>query len=260
VSLMTALAWRVHREGLRYLFIPVGIFGAVVALVFGVSSSGQVNGAQELAQFAERYGTHGSVVPVGIGLLFGPGFVALFTAISAAMLVRNLIGSETSRGGIELLLAAPYRPRTIMTALLGYTAVVTTVYWLLMSGLIAVAVAVVCAADGASVTLTASYLVAALPVPLLVGWAAAALALAVNLLYPRLAQMGGYGIHVSGGGISGLPALLPGLAVFLTFVLWAPHVSALALLVIVGGATAALTILSVVTVTIRFRPDAVLES
>ena len=260
MSLLAALAWRGRREGLPYVFIPVGLFAALVALLFGVASSGQVNGAQQMANFAERYGAHGSLVIVGLGLLLGPGLVALFTTISVAMLVRNLIGSEASRGGLELLLAAPYRPRTIMTALLGYAAVVATAYWALMTGLAAVALAVVCAADGASVTLTGSYLAAALPVPLLGGWAAAALAVGVNLLYPRLAQVGSYGIHIGGGGISGLPPLLPGLAIFLSFAIWAPHIGVTALVAIVGGGTAAITVLSIAVVAVRFRPDGALES
>lgn len=260
MSLLAALAWRGHREGIRYLFIPVGLFAGLVAVLFGLASVGQVNGARQMADFAERYGAHGSVVVVGLGLLLGPGLVALFTVISVAMLVRNLIGSEASRGGIELLLAAPYGPRTIMTALLGYAAAVATAYWALMTGLAAAALAAFCAIAGASVTLTRSYLAAALLVPLLAGWAAAALAVGTNLLYPRLAQLGSYGMHMGGSGISGLPPMLPGLAVFLSFAIWAPHIGAAALVTIVGGATVGVIVLSVVTVAVRFRPDAALES
>lgn len=260
MSLLTALAWRSRREGLRYLLIPVGIFAAVEALIFGVASQGRVNGARQMAEFAESYGAHGSVVLVGLSLLLGPGLVALFTTMAVAMLVRNLVGSEASRGGLELLLAAPYRPRSIMTVLLGYAAAVGTAYWVLTTALAAAGLAVVCVTSGASVTLTAGYLVAALVVPLLAAWAAAALAVGVNLLFPKLAQAGSYGMHTSGGGLGGLPPLLPGLAVMLSFVLWAPHVTVTDLVAIVGGATAAVIVLSVAAVAVRFSPEGALES
>lgn len=133
----------------------------------------------------------------------------------------------------------------------------------LPAGMSAIAVAALTAvawSSGAAVSLTASYLFAALIVPLLAAWAATGLALLVNLLYPRLAQVGGYGINTGGGGIGGLPAVLPGLGVLFVFVLWASQVSAGELLGVAGGSTAAVAAAGIVIVARRFRPDAVLES
>jgi hypothetical protein len=260
LTLIRALAWRARAEGARYLLIPVAMFAAVIALVISLASAGHVNGAQTMATYAEGYGAHADAVTVGIGLLLGPGLVALFSCFSVTQLVRNMIGSEASRGGIEALLAAPYQPGTIMRALLGYAGAVAALYWACMSAIVVLAMAAVTWASGATVSLTASYLLAALIVPLLAAWAATGLALLVNLLYPRLAQAGGYGINTGGGGIAGLPAMLPGLGVLLVFVLWAPDVSAGELLVVAGVVVAAVAIAGVLTIARRFRPDAVLES
>jgi hypothetical protein len=145
-----------------------------------------------------------------------------------------------------------------MRALLGYVGMVAVLYWACMSAIAALALAAVTWASGATVSLTASYLLAALIVPLLAAWAATGLALLVSLLYPRLAQPGGYGVNTGGGGIAGLPAMLPGLGVLLA--LWAPDISAGELLGVAGGAVAAVATAGVATVARRFRPDAVLGS
>jgi hypothetical protein len=262
LTLIRALAWRARAEGVRSLFIPLAMFAVVMTFLIALSlpGVGHINGARALAAFAERYGAHADAVTVGIGLLLGPGLVATFSCLSVAQLVRGIVGAEASRGGIEALLAAPYRPGTIMTALLGYVAAVAGLYWAGMSAIAMLALAAITGASGATVSLTAGYLLAALVVPLLAAWAAAGLALLVNLLYPRLAQVGGYGINTGGGGIAGLPAMLPGLGVLLVFTLWAPAISAGELLGVAGGTTAAIAVAGVATVARRFRPDAVLES
>lgn len=262
LTLIRALAWRTRAEGVRYLFIPVALFAGVIALAVAIPAlgTGHVNGARALAAYAERYGAHADAVTVGIGLLLGPGLVAVFSCLSVAQFVRNLIGAEASRGGIEALLAAPYRPGTIMTALLGYVGAVATLYWAGMSVVAALALVAVTWSTGAAVSLTASYLLAALVVPLLAAWAATGLALLVNLLYPRLATAGSYGINTGGAGVAGVPAMLPGLGVLFVFSLWAPDVSPGELLGVAGAAVAAIAVAGVATVTRRFRPDAVLDS
>lgn len=262
LTLISALAWRARAEGVRYLLLPVALFAVIITfvIVFSLAGIGHVNGAQTMAAFAESYGAHADAVTVGIGLLLGPGLVALFSCLSVMQVVRTLIGSEASRGGIEALLAAPFRPGTIMRALLGYVGALAVVYWAAMTALAALALAVVAWASGATVSLTVSYLLAALVVPLLAAWAATGLALLVNLLYPRLAQAGGYGFNVGGGGIGGLPAILPGLAVLLVFTLWAPDIGAGELLGVAGGTVAVVAVAGVAVIARRFRPDAVLES
>jgi hypothetical protein len=260
-TLIGALAWRARQEGLRYLLAPIGMFAVVLAIPIGLSAAApqDVNSGQVMAQFAERYGAHADAVTLGIGLLLGPGLVALFCSLSVIMLVRNLVGSEASRGGLEALLTAPYTPATVMRALLGYVGAIAVLYWAVLTLLVTLALAIVTwSVNGASVSLTASYLIAALAVPLLAAWAATGLALLVHLLYPRLAQAGSYGINTGGGGIGSLPAMLPGLGVLLTFTLWGTHVGAVELLASTGGAAAVVAVAGVAIVARRFRPDYIL--
>ncbi len=78
------------RGGRALPAIPVAMFAAaVIALAISLASAGHVNGAQTMATFAEGYGVHADRVTVGIGLLLGPGLVALFSCLSVTELVRT---------------------------------------------------------------------------------------------------------------------------------------------------------------------------
>jgi hypothetical protein len=262
-TLMSALAWRSRREGIRYLLLPLALFAFVLLVLFLITlpDSGQgVNGAQELGTFGERYGAHADSIVIGVALLIGPGLVAVFGSFAVLQLVRNVIGGESSSGGIEALLAAPYRPRNIMVALLGFAAVAAAGSWAAMTAMLALAVALIAWTAGTSVSLTASYLLAALLVPLLSALCATSLAVGVNLLFPRLSRTGSYGLNMGGGGIGYLPAVVPGIAVMLVFSLWGAHVGLLELLAVAGGSTGAVTVVTVAMVAAWFSPDAVLES
>jgi len=169
----------------------------VVALgltVVPATLGGPVNGARTFARFASSDGEHAHSVGLGVVLPFLPGLVALCSAIAVGVVVRNLIGSEASRGGIEALLAGPYRPGSIMVALLGYIGALAVFYWAAMSALSAVVLVIIVWTSGATVTLSVAYLLSVLVLPLLAAWCATALSLLVNLLYPRLAQLGSYGL------------------------------------------------------------------
>ena len=67
LTLIRALARRTRAEGVRYLFIPVALFAAMItlAIVISLTGTGHVNGAKALAPFAERYGAHADAVTVG---------------------------------------------------------------------------------------------------------------------------------------------------------------------------------------------------
>ena len=179
---------------------------------------------------------------------------------AAGLVVRNLIGSEASRGGIEALLAGPYRPGAIMTALVSYVGGLAVGYWAGMTALAAAVLALLDLASGATLSLTVGYLSLVLVLPLLAAWSATSLSLLVNLLYPRLAQSGSIGISMGGGGLGTGAAILPALAVFVVFTMWTPHIAPGLLLAIAGSATAAIAVASTVIVTYQFRPGAVLES
>ena len=260
--LISALAWRARREGLRYLFVGFAPFVVALGLTVVLSTlvGGSVNGARTFARFASSYGARAGDVGLGIVLLLLPGVKALCSAIAVGLVVRNLIGSEASRGGIEALLAGPYRAGSIVVALLGYIGSLAVLYWAGMTALGAVVLVIVVWTSGATLSLTVAYLLLVLILPLLAAWCATGLSLLVNLLYPRLAQPGNYGLNMGGGGLGGGAAMLPALGVFFMFTFLAPHVGPAQLLAICGGATAVIAIGSTVLVARRFRPEAVLES
>lgn len=259
--LLGALLWRAKQEGFRYLlagFLPCLV--ALCALIVPVLLGGGINGATTFADYGARYGAHADSIGIGEMLIEGPGLIALCSAIAVGLIVRNLVGSEASRGGIEALLAGPYRPGAIMTALLSYVAGLAIGYWAVMTTLTAAVLALIDHTSGANLSLTAGYLSLVLILPLLAAWSATSLSLLVNLLYPRLAQSGSIGLNMGGGGLATGAAILPALAVFLAFTIWTPHLAPGLLLAIAGSATAAIALASTVVVTYRFRPDAVLES
>lgn len=260
--LLSALAWRARREGLRYLV--VGFMPFVVALGLTIVPAtlgvGSVNGAATFAHFASSYGAHRDDVGLGVVLLLLPGVIALCSALAVGLVVRNLVGSEASRGGIEALLAGPYRPGSIMVALLGYVGMLAAFNWAGMTALGTVMLGIVTWTSGATLSLSVTYLLCFLILPLLAAWCATALSLLVHLLYPRLAQPGNYGINMGGGSLGGGAAMLPALGVFLVFVFLAPHVGPAQLLAVGGGATAVVAVGSTILVARRFRPDAVLEA
>ncbi len=260
-ALIGALAWRTRQEGVRYLlvgFVPFAL--ATTGLVVSLFFTSAANGAGTFASYAAGYGAHADTVAIGEVLIQGPGLVAVCSAIAAGLIVRNLIGSEASRGGIEALLAGPYRPRSIMTALLGYVGALAACYRAAMSVTLALILMIVTWTSGAMLSLTTGYLLLVLILPLLAAWDATGLSLLVNLLYPRLAQAGSIGLNKGGGGLGTGAALLPALGVFLVFTLWAPHISPGGLLAIAGSATAVIAVGSTAVVAHRFRPDAILES
>ena len=260
--LLSALAWRARREGLRYLFIGFVPFVVALGLTVMPATLGgsSVNGAGTFARFASSYGAHRDGVGLGVMLLLLPGLIALCSALAVGLVVRNLVGSEASRGGIEALLAGPYRPGSIMVALLGYVGALAVFYWAGMTALGTVILGIVIWTSGAVLSLTVAYLLSFLILPLLAAWCATALSLLVNLLYPRLAQPGNYGLNMGGGSLGGGAAMLPALGVFLVFTFLAPHVNPAQLLAGGGGATTVVAVASTILVARRFRPDAVLEA
>lgn len=262
LTLVSALAWRTRREGTWPMFVPLVSFTVMLTAIILISLSGtnHINGGQALVTFAEQYGAHTNAVTVGIGMVAGPGLVAVFASFSIIMLVRNLIGSEASRGGVEALLAAPYRPRTIMIALLSYVGSIAAFYWAAATTILAVAFGLIIVTSGASVTFTASYLLAVLIVPLLAAWASTGTSLLVYMLFPRMAKAGSYGMNLGGGGIGSLLAILPAVGTLFAFLFWAPHIGAGELLAVAGGAVAVVGVASVVLITYLFRPDAILEA
>jgi hypothetical protein len=260
--LIGALAWRTRREGLVFLLAPFVPFAVISGglITLAVVDSAAINGRDTFTTVASRYGASADAVSIGVALVIVPGMIAVFTAAAAGLVIRNVVGSEAGRGSIEALLAAPYRPRSIVVALLGYIGSLATMFWAGMTALGALGLVVVTDASGGHLRLSGTYALLVLALPLLAAWAGTALSLLVSLLYPRLTQPGQLSIAVNGSGLSGGAVLLPAVGVTFVFSLGAAHARPEELLAIAGGATAAITVGSVLIVGRRFRPENVLES
>lgn len=257
-----SLWWRTRQEGLRNLLAAFLPFAAVIGLTGGLSlaNTHAINGRAAFAAFAVRYGASTDAVSIGIALLMWPGLVAMFASLAVAGMVRNIVGAETTRGSVEALLALPFTPRTIAAGLVLYAGALATLFWVGMVGVAGAALAILLHATGARLALSGTYTAMALALPLLAAWASAALALLVNLLYPRLAQMGGYGLQMGGQGIGGLPAMLPALGVLFMFLFGTAHRHPAAALALAGVAVAAITAIGLVAIARGFRPESVLAT
>lgn len=258
--LVRALWWRTRHEGVGAALVVLVPFTVVMGLMLGVSSliPAAINGAPHFAAMGARYGAHADALSIGLAMMMGPGLEAVFAAVAVAALVKNLVGAESTRGTIEILLAGPYGPRDVMLGFLLYTAGFATLYWLGFSLIAAGAIGAVAAANGVALVLTTPYLLASLMLPLLASWAAASLSLTVMLLYPRLTQVGGFGLQMGAGNLAGAPALAPALAVLVLFVGgWSVRLGPVLALSLT--AVAGVTIASTGIVAHRFRPERILE-
>ncbi|MGW5250223.1 hypothetical protein ACWEQN_41930 [Streptomyces sp. NPDC004129] len=261
--LASALLWRMRRERLRNfatVFLPfVLTVTSVVALPL-LSDDSDMNGAASSARLGLQYGAHGDTVAAGLLLVLMPGIVALHGTVGAGLAVRNVVGAEAGVGALEAMLGAPYNPASIAGGLLGYVLVVTTGQWAVMSTLGALALALSSALHHDSLTPDAGYLTLALVLPLLATWAGAALALLLNLLFPRLSQPGAGALASNGGGLVSLAAMLPGFGALLAMSIALDPLGPTRLLLYAGGATVLITAGSLIGIARGFRPESVLSS
>lgn len=260
MRLVRALGWRFRREGWVPVAVTVLPFVLVLALtvIIGEVGGTSQNGAAGMIAVGQLYGTRSLLV--GELLLFLPAFTALFAAFGAVALLRNLIGSEGMRGGVEALLSAPFAPGDIAAALLVVAAAEATALWAAENVAGGATLGIVLLAQHASVRLPAGYLAMGLLLPLLTAWGGTGLAMMVSLLFPRLSVPGRLGLARSGTSITDLLAILPGMGAFLMIVFGLRGLGAPRILLIMGGAVVVIVLGSVVAVARWFRPEAILES
>ncbi|RLU90416.1 hypothetical protein CTZ27_21030 [Streptomyces griseocarneus] len=260
-ALTSALVWRLLHEGKRHLLAPLVPFVAVLAItvVPSLFDGDSVNSAGSFLSVASDYSDGGHGVTVGILLTLGPGLAAIFNALSVTRAVQGLVGAEVTRGGFEELLGAPYTPRRIATAVLGFALVTATGFWAAYVAITALATAAFAAATSVHLHLTASYVALVLLLPLLIAWTSGSLALLVSLLFPRLTRIGA-AASLSSGNLGNIVAMLPGLGSVLALTYGLPSLGPARLLLIAGGVTLLIACVSVALVTVRFDPEAVLDS
>ncbi|MEV0845476.1 hypothetical protein AB0J21_06225 [Streptomyces sp. NPDC049954] len=260
-ALTRALLWRLLHEGRRHLLAPVLPFVAVLALMLFTSlrGSGAVNGAGSFLDVAARYTSGGHALTVGILLTLGPALAALFNSVSVTRAVQGLVGAEVTRGGLEELLASPYTPRRISTAVLGYMAAAATGFWAAYMAILVAAISLVVGTTSAHLRLDTAYTVLSLVFPLLIALTSGSLALLVSLLFPRLTQVGG-AAGLSGGNLGNLVSMVPAVGSLFVLTYGLPRLGAGRLLLAAGGGTLLIAVVSVTLVAARFSPENVLDS
>lgn len=261
--LVAALAWRTRHEGLGCLltgFAPFAVVVALLSVLPSLTHGKGINGAASALAVSLRYGS-GSLA-MGLLLLLAPGLIAVFGGIGIARLARGLVGGEVSRGGMELLLGAPYTPGTIAAALLGYLLGAAVTFWAALTALTVLAVTGLIAVGGGHLVLSGGYLAEALLLPLLAMCASCGLAVLVSLLFPRLTQVQlSAGVNMAGGSLDSLITLLPTLALLTSLAFGGKAVAGSAgFCAAAAGVAVAIAAVSVGAVSRGFRPEAVLES
>ncbi|MEV3860026.1 hypothetical protein AB0J38_37680 [Streptomyces sp. NPDC050095] len=227
-------------------------------MLTSLRGSGAINGAGSFLDVAARYTSGGHALTVGVLLTMGPALAALFNSVSVTRAVQGLVGAEVTRGGLEELLSAPYTPRRISTAVLGYMAAAATGFWAAYMTILSVATGLVVAMTSAELHLNAAYTTLALVFPLLIALTSGSLALLVSLLFPRLTQVGG-ATGLSGGNLGNLVAMVPAIASLFVLTYGLPHLGAARLLLAAGGGTLFTAVVSVTIVAARFSPENVLD-
>jgi len=257
------LIWRSYREQRAKLFLLPLAFAGLIALFTLVAFyvPGILTGTTRLAlrRAAELYfpTIADSRAALALAMLFiqGPFFAALFASLTGAMTAQAAVGSEAARGGFELLLSAPYRPREIFVAMLAASLAITLTSWavlmLAMMGIVALALSLV----GSRPVLSTGFLVLAFLLPLPMALWANLIGLAFALMFPRLAQAR-IGTSTS---LVQLVAILPGLILLLLATV-RPDINlaaaaGIAIALALAGVAAGLTVLRR-----WFRPGALLES
>lgn len=157
---------------------------------------------------------------LALAMLFiqGPFLAAVFAQLTGAVTAQAAVGSEAARGGFELLLSAPYRPREIFVAMPAASLAITLVSWavlmLAMVGIVALALSLV----GSRPMLSPGFLALAFLLPLPMALWANLIGLAFALTFPRLAQAP-IGTLTS---LVQLVAMLPGLVLVWSCCCWPP--------------------------------------
>ncbi len=142
-------------------------------------------------------------------LTMAPVLLGLLVATVATLTLPGVVADDIRGGGMEVLLAGPIPRRTLFTAYLGATVLLAGFAWVAASASFLVAAAIVTLIVGAKVSISAGFTVAMLVLPLGMGLWSASVTLFGALLYPSsLDSKAG----MNGGPIRILAVLPPMLA------------------------------------------------
>jgi ABC-type transport system involved in multi-copper enzyme maturation permease subunit len=221
-ALSAALLWRGLREqGRGLLFGPLA-FGLLFALVAAtaIAFPAALTSVSRHALMATADGFSGVDRHAALGLATivqeAPYLLGVFSALAGAQVAQRLVNSELARGGIELLLCAPYTVDEVLLGLLFAAFGLTAVNWLALVATTtagALGVLLVVHADPA---LLGNRVYALLAFSLPLAYLAALVAVALGMLAPKLAQMRTNGPF----DLLQLAATLPAIALIIAANVW----------------------------------------
>lgn len=182
VSAFARRAW--IQQGTTAVWLAALVGGALGVLVF--LGSGGVN---TLANMPDLIPTNpDGLVAVrdtaGEFLPMTPAILGMLVAIVATLTLPGVVADDITGGGIEALLAGPIPRRHLFSAYLGAALVLTAVAWIVAMLAFVLTSVVTSLVIGASVSLSPTYGVALVVVPLSMGVWSATATLFGALLYP----------------------------------------------------------------------------
>lgn len=219
VILTCALIWRgVREQGFRLWLFPCLVGGLLLgSMVLVATDSRVLTGFSyqilELTiegHFGQQPDSNITMALV-LGLTQGPYLVALIGALMASSFACAAFGSEASRGGLELMMSAPFRARDIFLALIAYVSILSAGVWSILIWILLFLMTIAIAILQPGVMPGVLYILAAGLMPLPVVLWASLIAVSIVSYFPRFADIRAG----TTGNFVQLVSILPSLFIFL---------------------------------------------
>ncbi len=221
-TLCKALIWRMFRQQRSLIFIlplltfllisltSVAIYSFPVLLTGPTRTALETAASHQLA-FIKDVSDNKAFV-LAFLLVQAPYFLALLSSISASRNVQTILKTETSQGGLEILLSMPYGARDVLMAIFASGLAITILSWSLIvfGGYLVIGAALFSVAEVPKGDLWI-FLLSALFVSLSTAIWSAGATLAISTIFPRLM---GVNMNTS-SGIAQFVAIFPALTMFL---------------------------------------------
>ncbi|MDR5710404.1 MAG: hypothetical protein QN140_11355 [Armatimonadota bacterium] len=191
VRLCGALLWRVVRDQrgklvlapLGYGLLALAIMLAPIYLPEGGATALRLR--EGLGMLVGPLPDHSLAVALAVVVVQGPYLVGVLASVAGAVLAQVTVTSEMARGGLELLLSAPYRPREVFAAFLASSFLLVAFSWAVLTA-VAIGLPVLGLAWLGAPQIPSFYVGIALFVPLPLSLWADLIASAVTLAFPSL--------------------------------------------------------------------------
>jgi ABC-type transport system involved in multi-copper enzyme maturation permease subunit len=216
LQLTRALAFRGFREQGRWILVNPLLLGAfflflvAAAFYFPQVLTGPTRHAIETGAMRYQMPNYQGAVALAIILNQAPYFVSLLGALVGSNLAQNMVGQESTRGGIELLLSGPYTPSETLLGLLFVCFTLTAVNWLLLSATCVLGALGLLLAMHIDLAHFGSRLLLLLVFPLPLAYLSNLIGVILAIVFPRAAQ-----IRTGGFNLFQLLAIAPSLVLLL---------------------------------------------